>query len=195
VLTVHGNSLEAHTFLADVGVDVIAHGLWNWGKFKNVPKDSLPTEIRDVLDVQIQKQIGYTPTLTVIAGEEALADDAFLSNPELNKVVPKNVLEWYGTEEGQWFAYELFADFSTEEIHSIYGNIQAHAQLALKYLSDHGGLILFGTDTPSAPTYGNQPGHNGFWELKLMHEAGMPLHQILASATINNAKAFKLDSE
>ncbi len=195
VLTVHGNSLEAHSFLADVGVDVIAHGLWNWGKYKDVPKDSLPTEIRNVLDLQIQKQIGYTPTLTVISGEEALADDTFLHDPALNKVVPKKLLEWYRTEEGQWFANELFGDYPAEEIHAIYGRIQAHAKLALKYLSDNGGLILFGTDTPSAPTYGNQPGHNGFWELKLMDEAGVPLDQILASATINNAKAFKLFSD
>ena len=195
VLTVHGNSLEAHSFLANVGVDVIAHGLWNWGKYKDVPKDSLPTEIMNVLDMQIQKQICYTPTLTVIAGEEALADDTFLSNPELNKIVPKKLLEWYRTEEGQWFAKYLFEDYSAEEIHAIYGNIQAHAKLALKYVSNNGGIILFGTDTPSAPTYGNQPGHNGFWELKLMDEAGVPLNQILASATINNAKAFKLDSD
>jgi len=195
VLTVHGNSLEAHSFLADVGVDVITHGLWNWGPYRDVPRDSMPTAIREVLDVLIHKQIGYTPTLAVIAGEAALADDAFLSDPGLKKVVPKNILEWYGTEEGQWFAQELFGDYPPEEIQAIYGNIQAHAKLALKYLSNNGGLILFGTDTPSAPTYGNQPGHNGLWELKLMHEAGVPLDQILASATINNAKVFNLDSE
>jgi hypothetical protein len=195
VLVVHGNSLEAHAFLADVGVDVIAHGLWNWEKYKDVPQDSLPPEIKNILDLQIQKQIGYTPTLTVIAGEEALTDDTFLSNPELHKVVPEKLLEWYRTEEGQWFANDLFGDYSDEEVHSIYGNIQAHAKFALKYLSDNGGLILFGTDTPSAPTYGNQPGYNGFWELTLMNEAGVPLNQILASATINNAKAFKLDSD
>ncbi|MDV7137966.1 amidohydrolase family protein [Maribacter sp. TH_r10] len=194
VLTVHGNSLEAHSFLADIGVDVIAHGLWNWEKYKDVPTDSLPLEIKETLDLQIQKQIGYTPTLTVIAGEEALADDAFLNIPELKKVVPKNLLEWYKTEEGQWFAKDLFGDFDVEEVHRIYGNIQAHAMLALKYLSDNNGLILFGTDTPSAPTYGNQPGHNGYWEFKLMEEAGVPLNKILSSATINNAKTFHLDS-
>src|SRR5690606_3715246 len=86
-------------------------------------------------------------------------------------------------------------DFPPDEVHAIYGNIQAHAMRALKYLSDNGGLILFGTDTPSAPTYGNQPGHNGYWELRLMHEAGMPLDHILAAATINNARAFQLDAE
>ena len=194
VLTVHGNSLEAHSFLADVGVDIIAHGLWNWEKYRDVPLDHLPDEIKSVLDVQIRKQIGYTPTLTVIAGEEALADSEFLDDPQLKKVVSKKMIDWYMTGEGQWFANELFGAYSAEEVHEIYQNIQAHAKLALKYMSDNGGLVLFGTDTPSAPTYGNQPGHNGYWELKLMKEAGVPLSKILSSATINNAKIFHLDS-
>ena len=194
VLTVHGNSLEAHAFLGEIGVDVIAHGLWNWEKYKGTPLDSLPEEIKNVLDLQISKGIGYTPTLTVLAGEEVLADDNFLKDPELKKVTPSDLLEWYQTEEGQWFARDLFGNLEREEVHKIYGNIQAHAMLALKYLSENGGLILFGTDTPSAPTYGNQPGHNGYWELKLMKQAGVPLATILASATINNARAFKLDS-
>ena len=194
VLTVHANSLEAHSFLVDIGVDIMAHGIWNWGKYKDVPRDSLPLEIKRTLDLQIQKQIGYTPTLTVIEGEEALVDTKFLDQPGLKKVVPKDLLAWYKTEEAQWFAKEIFNELTVEEVHTIYDNVQAHAMLALKYLSDNDGLILFGSDTPSAPTYGNQPGHNGNWELKLMKEAGVPLHKILASATFNNAKAFHLDS-
>ncbi len=194
VLTVHANSLEGHSFLADIGVDIIAHGLWSWGKYKDVPTDSLPLEIKTMLDLQIQKRIGYTPTLTVIAGEEALVDTKFLNMPVLKKIVPKNLLEWYKTEEGQWFAKDLFSESNVEEIHNIYGNVQAHAMLVLKYLSDNNGLILFGSDTPSGPIYGNQPGHNGNWELKLMKKAGVPLDKILMSATLNNAKAFHLDS-
>lgn len=194
VLTVHANSFEGHSFLADIGVDIIAHGLWSWGKYKDVPTDSLPLEIKIMLDLQIQKQIGYTPTLAVIAGEEVLIDNEFLNQSALKKVVPKNLLEWYKTEEGQWFAKDLFSESNVEETHKIYGNAQAHAMLVLKYLSDNNGLILFGSDTPSGPIYGNQPGHNGYWELKLMKEAKVPLNKILSSATINNAKAFHLDS-
>jgi imidazolonepropionase-like amidohydrolase len=66
--------------------------------------------------------------------------------------------------------------------------------LVLKYLSDNNSLILFGTNTASAPTHGNQPGHNGYWELKLMKEENVPLSKTLSSGTINNAKAYHLDS-
>ena len=132
--------------------------------------------------------------MTVIEGEEALADTEFLDRPGLKKVVPKNLIDWYKTEEAQWFAKKIFNELTVEEIHTIYDNVQAHAMLALKYLSDNNGLNLFGSDTPSGPIYSNQPGHKGYWELKLMKEAGVPLHKILASATLNNAKAFQLDS-
>ncbi len=64
VLTVHGNSLEAHAFLADAGVDIVAHGMWNWGGYGDVPADSLPAEVRRVLDMQISKGIGYTFPIT-----------------------------------------------------------------------------------------------------------------------------------
>lgn len=194
VLTVHANSFAGHSFLTDIGVDIISHGLWNWEEYKNVPPDSLPLAIKNMLDLQIKKQIGYTPTLTVIEGEEALVDTEFLNQPGLKKVVPKNLLEWYKTEEAQWFSKKIFGELTVEEIHTMYANVQGHAMLALKYLADNNGLILFGSDTPSGPIYSNQPGHNGNWELKLMKEAGVPLNKILASATFNNAKAFHLDA-
>ncbi|WP_298531602.1 amidohydrolase family protein [uncultured Algibacter sp.] len=193
-LIVHANSLTGHSFLADIGVDILAHGLWNWEKYKQVPTDSLPLEIKEILDLQIQKQIGYTPTLTVIEGEGALVDKKFINQPVLKKVIPKKLLEWYKAEEAQWLGKDLFSHSNPEEVYKSYGKLQSHAMLVLKYLSDNNGLILFGTDTPSGPIYTNQPGHNGYWELTLMNEAEVPLNKILASATINNAKAFHLDS-
>ena len=66
-------------------------------------------------------------------------------------MVPKSLLEWYKTEEGQWFAKDLFGESNVEETHMIYENIQAQAMLVLKYLSDNNGLILFGTDNAFWP--------------------------------------------
>ena len=58
VLTVHANSLKAHSFLTEIGVDVLAHGLWNWEEHQDVSTDSLHLEIREMFDLKIQKQIG-----------------------------------------------------------------------------------------------------------------------------------------
>jgi imidazolonepropionase-like amidohydrolase len=57
-----------------------------------------------------------------------------------------------------------------------------------------GGRLVFGTDTPSGPTYGNPPGLNGFLELERLAAARVPLPQLLRGATIEAAKAFHLDS-
>jgi imidazolonepropionase-like amidohydrolase len=58
----------------------------------------------------------------------------------------------------------------------------------------HGGRLVFGSDTPSAPTYGNPPGLNGFLELERLAAAGIPLPRLLEGATIEAARAFHLDS-
>jgi imidazolonepropionase-like amidohydrolase len=55
--------------------------------------------------------------------------------------------------------------------------------------------MLLGSDTPSAPTYGNQPGYDTFKEMKLMAQAGIPLSAIFAAGTINNARQLGLDKD
>jgi imidazolonepropionase-like amidohydrolase len=57
----------------------------------------------------------------------------------------------------------------------------------------HGGRLLFGSDTPSGLTYGNPPGLNGYLELERLAEAGIPLDRLFRAATIEVAKAFRLD--
>ncbi len=64
----------------------------------------------------------------------------------------------------------------------------------VSYLAGKDANFVFGTDTPSAPTYGNLPGLNGYLEMRQLHKAGMSLAQIFRAATINNAREFKMDS-
>jgi len=63
------------------------------------------------------------------------------------------------------------------------------------YLAGKDANFLFGTDTPSAPTYGNLPGLNGYLEMQQLQRAGLSLEQIFRAATINNAREFKLESQ
>lgn len=55
--------------------------------------------------------------------------------------------------------------------------------------------FVFGTDTPSSPTYGNLPGLNGYLEMEQLQKAGMSLAQIFRAATISNAREFKMESK
>jgi imidazolonepropionase-like amidohydrolase len=66
---------------------------------------------------------------------------------------------------------------------------------AAAYLIARHGRILFSTDTPSAPTYANPPGLNGWLEMHRLIDAGETPAQIFESATLTNAQAMKLDRD
>lgn len=192
VLAAHGNSLEAHRFLGNNDIDIIAHGLWNWGNHKIDKSKTLPQEIAQTLDTEIRNKVYYIPTLQVINGLAALADTTFLNDPELANVLPSNLIEYYKENANDMYI-AVFGGAPKEIILNSFDRISRQGKASLKYMVDNNGLVLFGTDTPSSPTFGNPPGYNGYLEMLEMHKAGVSLKQILASATINNAKAYGLE--
>ncbi len=194
VLAVHGNSLEAHDFLGQAQVDVIAHGLWNWGNHRLDSTKAIPEEIKKVLDTEIENKVGYMATLQVINGLNALTNPDFLNDPELEHVLPRVLIEYYKSNVDGMYA-NVFGGAPKNIIAANFNRISNQGKTNLKYMYDHGGNILFGTDTPSSPTYGNPPGYNGYLEMLEMEQAAIPLGKILAMATIENAKAFKLDKD
>jgi imidazolonepropionase-like amidohydrolase len=192
VLVVHGNSLEAHNFLGNAKVDIIAHGLWNWGNYSLDNNNNIPEAIKKTLDTEIENNVRYMPTLQVINGLKALTNAEFLDNIELENVLPKQLIDYYKANADTMYT-NIFGDAPKPIIIKNFNRLSNQGKINLKYMYDHGGVILFGTDTPSSPTYGNPPGYNGYLEMIEMESAGIPLHQILASVTIENAKAFKLE--
>jgi hypothetical protein len=194
-LMVHANALEAQTFGVDNGADVLAHGLWNWEAFNQ--SSDLPPEIAGLLDQIVQKKIGYQATIQVLVGEQMYFDSQFLSRKELARVVPADLLEWYGTPEGQWFKNELNRNNVPDKV--MYDGYEngaiRHVRQVVGYLAAKNANFLFGTDTPSGPIYGNQPGLNGYQEMQQLKNAGLSLDQIFKAATLNNAREFKLDSQ
>ena len=86
VLMMHANAFEAQKFGNDGNVDVLAHGMWNWGKLDNAT--GLPEEIRKVLDQIVEKRIGYQATIQVLSGLSAYFDPDYLKMAAIRKVVP-----------------------------------------------------------------------------------------------------------
>jgi len=195
VLMLHANSFEAQKFGVDGDVDVLAHGMWNWGDLGE--KTELPAEIQQVLDQIVTKKIGYQPTIQVLQGLAAYFDPQYLGMPGIPKVVPKQMAEWFNTPEGKWFRREL-AGGDTPDADMLRAYDQGplrRVRLVVAYLAGKDADFVFGTDTPSAPTYGNLPGLNGYMEMQQLQKAGVSLEQIFRAATINNARKFKMDSE
>jgi imidazolonepropionase-like amidohydrolase len=107
------------------------------------------------------------------------------------------MIEWFESPEGKWFGKELNDDNTPDAVAAQYfeqGPLRRVRQV-VAYLASKNAKFLFGTDTPSAPTYGNLPGLNGYLEMKQLQKAGMSLKQIFLAATISNAREFKLDAQ
>jgi len=194
VLMIHANGFEAQKFAVEGNVDVIAHGMWHWGELDK--KMELPDEIKRLLDRIAEKKIGYQPTIQVLYGEAAYFDPEYLKLDAISKVTPKDMVAWFNSPEGKWFGKELNEDGAPAAIFKDYEqNWRRRVQQVVAYLANKDANFVFGTDTPSSPTYGNLPGLNGYLEMKQLQKAGMSLAQIFRAATINNAREFKMESQ
>jgi imidazolonepropionase-like amidohydrolase len=193
----HANSLEAQTFALDTGVDIIAHGLWNTDE-KTKPGELTALE-KSALDRVIAANVAWQPTLQVLYGLRNLFDDATLADPRLTQVLPGSLIDWYRTPEGRWFRDSIVAETPELAAPSVAANMLSgpikRVAAATRYMAQHHARLLFGTDTPSSPTYANPPGLNGWMEMRHLADAGVTPEQIFQAATLSNARALKLDRE
>ena len=195
VLMMHANSFEAQKFGVEGNVDVLAHGMWHWGDLDS--KTELPVEIKTLLDQIAAKKIGYQPTIQVLYGELAYFDPEYLKMKAIPKVVPGKMLDWFNSPEGKWFKKELEEDDTPDAvmIEAFEKGPLRRVRQVVAYLASKDADFLFGTDTPSSPTYGNLPGLNGYLEMRQLQKAGLSLAQIFRAATISNARKLKIDSQ
>ena len=197
-LLVHANGSEAQRFALDAGADIIAHGLWNWDE--PLPERGLPPRVKSILDGVIARGTGWQPTIQVLAGLRDLFHGGYLDDPMLARVMPADLIRWYRSPEGQQFHDLVAQDFGTQDASQlqaqtarVFGGLMVRVQWATAYLAAHHAQLLFGSDTPSAPTYANPPGLNGFREMHDLIDAGLSPAQIFTMATLANARALHLD--
>jgi imidazolonepropionase-like amidohydrolase len=196
LMVAHANSLRAQRIAVAAQVDVIAHGLWNWDEESD--KQGVPPAIAAHLREVRANRIGFQPTLRVLPGMADLFRHDTLRDPYLKKVVPSELLAWYSTPSGHWFAEQTRNEFGNApdiKIQHIHLQSAAQGMRAAKFLHELGHPLLLGSDTPSAPTFGNQPGYDTYREMRLMAQSGIPLDAIFRAGTINNARQFKLDKD
>jgi imidazolonepropionase-like amidohydrolase len=199
----HANAAEAQAFGLKAGVDVLAHGMWHWGDVP--PTTELPQTVKKILDDIVATKIGWQPTIQVLYGERDLFKPSYLSDPQLQRVLPLSLLDWYRSPEGRWFHDVLAEDFRAAKesepaalearVQSDYAIPIRRVEQATGYLAARDARLLFGTDTPSAPTYANPPGLNAWFEIQRLASAGVTPAQIFRAATLSNAQALKLDRD
>jgi imidazolonepropionase-like amidohydrolase len=196
LLIAHANAIDMQRIAVEAQVDVLAHGLWNWNEYST--DQGVPPAIASHLREIHAKKIGYQPTLRVIAGLADLFREDTLKDPAYAKVVPPALLQWYATPAGGWFKEEMRKGMGgptdMKAMHT-YMVISSYGMRTTKYLHDLGHPLLLGSDTPSAPTFGAQPGYDSYREMRMMAQSGVPLPAIFRAGTINNARQFGLDKD
>jgi imidazolonepropionase-like amidohydrolase len=196
-LAVHANAVDMQRIAVEGNVDLLLHGIWQWNALND--REGIPPEIAAHLRSVRDKRIGYQATLRVLPGVTDLLDPHLLDDPVYPKVVPPALLTWYRSDAAQWFKRQAFgADVDAAAVLAAVRRgserwaTSERGMRALRYLYEQGQPMLLGSDTPSAPTYGNQPGYDTFKEMKLMAQAGIPLAAIFQAGTVNNARQLGL---
>lgn len=191
-LLIHANALDMQMAALRHQPDVLAHGMWHWGASDKLP--GLPEPIQKHLDAVLASGTGYQATLGVIDGLAGLFDPKFLDDPALKKVVPPSLLAWYRTEEAQFFRNELLAEVPSladpVAAEKMFGEVVSRGERAFAYLAQKGGRVLLGSDTPSAPTWTDQPGLHTWREMQHMARMGLSPRDLLKAATVRNAETF-----
>lgn len=200
---IHANSYESQRFAVDAGVDVIAHGMWHWGDVTDfLDVDELPETHRRLLEEIAARGIGYQPTIQVLASQRALFDTGYLDDRELRHVLPAVYIAWLQSPQGRWHRdalVEMFPEVlggkDDHELYTLFDRFADKTKTITRVLAAHDARLLFGTDTPSGPAWGNPPGYNGYLEMLDWADAGVSPARLLEAATRANAEAFHLEDE
>jgi imidazolonepropionase-like amidohydrolase len=185
---IHANSVGAHAFALAAGADSAAHGMWN-----DLPDgEALGAEVEELIAAIVANDVGYQPTQQVLHGLVDIFDESFLADAALVDAVPAALLAWYATDEGRFFREELERDFGGADPAVAMGSALRQRDRVLARLAEADARLLFGTDTPSAPTYANPPGLNGLLEMRAWISAGVDEAQLFRALTVGNAEAIGL---
>ena len=195
---IHANSESSQSFGNTTGADAFAHGMWTWN---DRSQTDLNANIAAIVDESIDQGIALQPTVQVLYGEQDIFNPDYLDDPRVANVVPQSLIDWYRTEDGQWWRQRLLsvpivAQLVEEGLwHELDAPPIARVTATLRHFAANDGHLLFGSDTPSDPTFANPPGLNGRFEMNNWLAAGISPAQIFEAATIDNAVFFGLDDE
>ncbi|WP_300526759.1 amidohydrolase family protein [Maricaulis sp.] len=189
----HANAVDMYRHALDGGVDIMAHGMWNW----NWPDGEAP--VVETLDRLVADAVGYMPTHMVMTGISRHMLQGTLDDPGFLNVVPPSLMAFYRAGGSDFFSEELASDFPpempAEEVGSILGYGVGRAQAATGYLHQRGHPILLASDCPGSPTFANHAGLCTLREMISIAEGGVSLAAVFEAGTINNVRRFGLEAD
>ncbi len=206
-VVLHATTPAGYRFALATGVDILAHGLWEWpGSFRN--GGSILPEITALGDEVAASGIWIQPTAQTLRGTATLFDDTLLDDPALLDVLPATYVNYLRTEAqvqkglflrifGRQIAgTSLGEDGLAIEVASALDFVNQRFEREMGRWQQRGARFLLGTDSAVGGFgWSHPPGLAGYWEMQAWARGGVPLAAIFRAATLDNAKAFGLENE
>ncbi|HET9358941.1 MAG TPA: amidohydrolase family protein [Vicinamibacterales bacterium] len=191
-VVIHANTKTGQRMALDAGADVITHTIADGVG----PDGKLTPDVDSLLSQIASRRVGFQPTLRALYGALALIDPNYLKDPRASDAVPRDLLDWFTTEDGTRYRDATLSNSGGETAFRsrLVAREQAYAPVLTKLISGN-TRFLFGSDSPATASYGNLPGLNGRLEMNHWLAAGVSLRKLLEALTIDNARAFGLDRE
>lgn len=180
------------------GIDVFAHGPWEWPQDGFVARRPGP-QIESLMESLAASEQSVQSTIRTVANTRSLFQADILNDPAWLDVMPAELIEHLRTDaqvqRGQFI--DRFGDLilagggTSDDLPQLQQNfVRRYQTLVADYVRD-GGKLLFGTDTAVGGFgWASPPGLAGYWEMLDLEEAGIPAEIILAAATVSNARAL-----
>jgi len=204
----HATTPRGQQLALDAGVDVLAHGLWEWPGAWNAAQP--PAALSELAQRVARSGIALQPTFRVLRNDEAFYDPAFLDGEPLRRVLPPALIQHLKTDaQGQRaLAHNrarriapkvgLAADAvaSPAALQDFFRRYNARYEALIGAQAAAGQRLLFGSDTATGGLgWGHPPGLKGRLEMDAWQRAGIPLATLFEALTLGNARAFGLEQE
>jgi imidazolonepropionase-like amidohydrolase len=198
----HATTPNGHRFGLEVGVDILAHGMWEWpGQPFDAPVPN--AEYLEIAEAQSGSKIWLQPTFTTIRNTASLFDPRVLEDAGWEHVVSPLYLAYLRTEAQkqrddflQMFATSFPEGATESDIPALQQAFQDRYSNLVVGMIRNGSRMLFGTDTAVGGFgWAAPPGLAGYREIRHWVEAGVPLETMFEALTINNAIALGLADE
>jgi len=198
----HATTPAGHRFALDAGVDILAHGMWEWPS-QQYDATEPALEYLQVANDVADSTIWIQPTLTTIRNTASLFDREILEAASWSNVVPKPYLQ-YLRSDAQSQRSDFLARFASlvsqgatpEEIPGLIQNVLSRYKTLVASMIDNGAKLLFATDTAVGGFgWAAPPGLAGYWEIQEWAESGISPQDLFRALTTNNALALGIGSE
>lgn len=196
----HATTPKGHRFALETGIDMLAHGMWEWpGQRFDAPEPE-PAYERIVMDIAASP-LALQPTFTTIRNTRSLFTPELLADPAWEKVVPASFRTYLASAaDPQRQDFEAVFGRLLEEsapgkpLRDLQGAFSARYEKLIGRMAAKGAKLLFGTDTAVGGFgFAAPPGLAGYWEMQAWRRAGIPLQTLFRSLTLDNARAFHLE--